>query len=512
MAAEDVEASLPASEGSNGERASSDHHSKHCSSKELPSDEVLDDRDAFKVAWTENDPRNPMNWSSLYRAWLAFQLAMLSFVGSFGASIMSPAQGQIAVYLHLPRDTAVLAVSLYVLGFAFGSMLWAPLAEVHGRKLSIIPAMFVAAMFEIGTATSTTAAAVFATRFLAGVFASASISNTAAAIGDFYSARKRGIPMALMSICIVGGPCLAPLVGASIAANSKMGWRWTAYMHAIMTLFLIGVSQLCLPETYHPVLLRREARRLRKVTGDSRHWHPQEQEKIKLSNVVTKYIGRPGRMLFTEPMVACISVYASYVFGLLFFLVQSFVVVFHDIRGYSIIVSTLPFIGMLIGIFFALVINLANQGPYAKAVSNNKGRPVPEARLPPMLLGGVLFSTGMLFFGWTSGPQYHWILPTIAAGFLGAGFNVVFQQCLNFLADTYGPYTASAMSVSTVLRSVLGCTLPLAAGPMFTAIGVGPGCSLLGGLSCLALPVPLIFMKYGLKLRKMSKFAPVPED
>lgn len=123
-------------------------------------------------------------------------------------------------------------------------------------------------------------------------------------------------------------------------------------------------------------------------------------------------------MLFTEPMVACIAVYGSYVFGLLFFLVQSFAIVFRDLRGYSIVVSTLPFIGLLLGVFIALIINLANQGPYAKAVSRNKGRAVPEARLPPMLLGGVLFSSGMFFFGWTAAPHYHWVLPTVAAGMI----------------------------------------------------------------------------------------------
>lgn len=115
-------------------------------------------------------------------------------------------------------------------------------------------------------------------------------------------------------------------------------------------------------------------------------------------------------------MVACIALYGSYVFGLLFFLVQSFTIVFHDLRGYSIVVSTLPFIGLLVGVFVALVINLANQGPYARAVTKNHGRAVPEARLPPMLLGGLLFSTGMFFFGWTAAPKYHWIIPTIAAG------------------------------------------------------------------------------------------------
>lgn len=42
---------------------------------------------------------------------------------------------------------------------------------------------------------------------------------------------------------------------------------------------------------------------------------------------------------------------------------------------------------------------------------------------------------------------------------------------------------------------------------MFDKLGVGPGCSLLAGFSCLAIPVPLIFMRYGAKVRSMSKFS-----
>jgi hypothetical protein len=44
---------------------------------------------------------------------------------------------------------------------------------------------------------------------------------------------------------------------------------------------------------------------------------------------------------------------------------------------------------------------------------------------------------------------------------------------------------------------------------MFHNLGVGPAMSILGGMAVLAIPVPFIFMKYGLALRKMSKFAPV---
>jgi DHA1 family multidrug resistance protein-like MFS transporter len=93
-----------------------------------------------------------------------------------------------------------------------------------------------------------------------------------------------------------------------------------------------------------------------------------------------------------------------------------------------------------------------------------------------------------------------------ATGFIGAGFNIAFQQCLNFLVDTYGPYAASAVSANTILRSVLACAMPMAARPMFVNLGIGPAASLLGGISCLALPVPLLFMRYGAALRRDSKF------
>lgn len=113
--------------------------------------------------------------------------------------------------------------------------------------------------------------------------------------------------------------------------------------------------------------------------------------------------------------------------------------------------------------------------------------------------------------GWTADPSIPWIVPTIGAAFIGAGFNVIFQQCINFLVDTYLVYAASAVSANTFLRSLLAAGLPLAARPMFNNLGVGPAMSILGGIAVLALPAPFIFMKYSLKLRKMSKFAPVKD-
>lgn len=96
---------------------------------------------------------------------------------------------------------------------------------------------------------------------------------------------------------------------------------------------MVALTFFAMPELYGPVLLKRKAQRMRKETGDNRYWHPQEYERMKPSNILTKYFSRPLRMLTTEPMVACIAVYASFVYGLLYMTLEVFPIVFLEERG-----------------------------------------------------------------------------------------------------------------------------------------------------------------------------------
>lgn len=313
-------------------------------------------------------------------------------------------------------------------------------------------------------------------------------------------------------MAVIGGPTIGPVIGAALTVNPSLGWRWTEYIEAIWVFAVAAMALWGMPELYSPVLLKRKAKRLRAETGDARYWSPHEKMKLDLNSIVTKQLSRPLKMLFTEPMVACIALYASFVYALLYLTLEVFPIVFREERGWSTVVATLPFLGLFVGVLVALAINIGNQPRYARIVDANKGKPVPEARLAPMVVGGVLFAIGLFWFGWTANPSIQWAAPVIATAFIGAGFNVIFQQCINFLVDTYGMYAASAVSANTFLRSILAAGFPMAARPMFLNLGVGPAMSILGGVACLALPVPFIFMKYGLKLRKMSTFAPVTKD
>ncbi|EFX02153.1 msf membrane transporter [Grosmannia clavigera kw1407] len=465
---------------------------------------------AFEVRFAAGDVEDPHNRSPATKAGLTLLLGGLAFAGSLGSSIVAPAQAAIAAEMAISREVTVLLMSLFLLGFAVGPMVWAPVSEAYGRRWSMLPALMVLGLFSIGSARSRTPAALLATRLLGGVFGSAPVSNVTAALGDLFAPRQRGVAMAFYSLCVVGGPFLAPVIGAAVVADPRLGWRWTLYLEAIVAFSVTLAAFVLLPETYAPVLLARRAARLRALPpadgGDSRFWHPHDLKPVTLRNVVSKHLSRPLRMLFTEPIVSCVAAYASFVYALIFLVLEVYPIVFREQRCYGPVVAYLPYLGLFVGALSAVVINLANQPLYLRAVDRNNGRAVPEARLPPIFVGGCLLPAGLFWFAWTAKPSVPWPVPTVAGGFIAAGFNIIFQQCLNYLIDCYGRYAASATSANTILRSLLACCLPLAARPMFINMGVGPTASLLGGISCVALPLPFLLMRYGARLRAMSKF------
>lgn len=323
-----------------------------------------------------------------------------------------------------------------------------------------------------------------------------------------WSRETRGVAVSLYAVAVNGGPSLGPIIGSAIITNPNLNWRWTGYILAIWVFVTFLLGLFFLPEVYPLVLLKKKAQALRKETNDSRYYHPHEHIKLDVHSIVTKQLSRPLVMLCTEAIVTCIALYASFVYGVMYLTLEVFPIVFDEIRGWEPVVASLPFLALIIGVISSVGLNIWNQYRYNTIAKEANGRAVPEARLPPMAFGAVFFVVGTFWFAWTAEPPHHWILPCLAALFIGAGFNCIFQQCLNFLVDVYGMYAASSTAAVTFLRSIMAAGLPLAAKPMIRALGVGPGVSIIGAVAAALLPIPFLFMKYGPKLRKMSKLTP----
>ena len=77
-----------------------------------------------------------------------------------------------------------------------------------------------------------------------------------------------------------------------------------------------------------------------------------------------------------------------------------------------------------------------------------------------------------------------------------------------YVVDTYTRYAASASAASSFLRSLAAFSFPPFVPYLFQNLGYGWGSSLLGLVALvLGIPAPLVFWKYGQRLRKKSLFA-----
>lgn len=93
---------------------------------------------------------------------------------------------------------------------------------------------------------------------------------------------------------------------------------------------------------------------------------------------------------------------------------------------------------MIIGQLIGGASIILSQPWYIRKLEANGGVTVPEWRLPHVMAGGVSFSIGLFWFGWTGyKADIHWMAPTASGVFTGFGLLVIFLQSLNYIIDAY---------------------------------------------------------------------------
>ncbi len=297
-------------------------------------------------------------------------------------------------------EVSLLGLSVLLCGFGLGPLIWAPLSEIFGRKPAVLIPYFLAAVFSFGTATAKDIQTIIITRFFAGFFGSAPVTNTGGVLGDIWSPTERGTAIVGYAFAVVGGPVLGPIVGGAIV-QSYLRWRWTEYLTGIIMLFILFLDVLILDESYPARLLVYKARRLRFETGNWALHAKFEEWDVSLKEMAIKFGVRPFQMLLT-PICFFVALYASFVYGILYANLAAFPIEFQEERGWNLLVGALPFLALLIGIILGGAANVFNTSYYNRRFIANGNKPVPEARLPPMMVGSIVFAGGLFMFGWTS--------------------------------------------------------------------------------------------------------------
>lgn len=198
----------------------------------------------------------------------------------------------------------------------------------------------------------------------------------------------------------------------------------------------------------------------------------------------------------------------AFVYGLLFLFFEGFPIAFEEVRGWKPQIAALPFLGLGIGVILAgggIVYHTMTI--YKRQIASTPGIPVPERRLPPMIVGAVILPPGMFWAAWTSHPSTPWPAQVAAYIVVGAGLFTIFVQGFKYIVDVYLNVANSAISGNTFARSFFGAGFPLFSTALYHNLGVPWATSLLGFISLALAPVPVLFFIYGKKIRSFSKNA-----
>lgn len=297
---------------------------------------------------------------------------------------------------------------------------------------------------------------------------------------------------------------LAPIISGFV---SVVSWRWTFWVGLIIA----GASLIplaFLPETYGPTILKHRAKRMRKETDNPNIFAAIELEKKGAKQMITVTLMRPLHMIAFEAIVLFTCLYLSLAYAIFYLFFEAYPVIFEGIYHMNTGVAGLAFLPILVGAVIALGIFIYCDGVLQRAKkANTHWASIEEyRRLPLACLGGPLYVISLLWLGWTAKPGIHWMVPMLAGVPFGIGFMLIFMALLNYVTDAYEIFAASAMSATSICRSIFGALLPLAAGPMYTALGISWASSLLGFLALAMCVIPFAFIKYGDRIRANSRF------
>lgn len=87
---------------------------------------------------------------------------------------------------YVSAEITTLALSLYVLGFAVGPVLLAPLSEYFGRQPVYVVSWFVLFIFQLPVALAPNIGTILVCRFIGGFAGGAPLTNTGGTVSDLW--------------------------------------------------------------------------------------------------------------------------------------------------------------------------------------------------------------------------------------------------------------------------------------------------------------------------------------
>ncbi|OAL35610.1 hypothetical protein AYO20_05229 [Fonsecaea nubica] len=472
------------------------------------------------VDWyATDDPENPQNWSRGKKTIVVLQIYLYTLAVYMGSAIFTPSEPVIVEKMGVSPNVAALGLSMYVLGYGIGPLIFSPLSEIPiiGRNPPYMITLGIFVVLSIPTAVVNSFPALVVLRFLQGFFGSPCLATGGASIGDIYSLLKLPYFLTGWAAFATAGPALGPIIsGFSVPATN---WHWSLW-EIVWLASPVYISLLfLLPETSASNILLRRAARLRKLTGNNNLKSQSEidQEKLTVNEVVIGNLWRPAQINILDPAVLFTSLYTALMYSIFYSFFEVFPLVYATgnpgkaTHGYGMNGGEigLIFLSISVGVSIAIALYVTYLHFVFEPEIRTRGLGEPERRLIPALPASLLLPIGLFWFAWTgnNSPKIHWIVPTLGVVVFTVGIFVLFQCIFIYIPLTYPQYAASLFAGNDFARSSIAAGAIHFSRPLFHNLGVGSGVSLLAGLTVGGIVGIFTLWKFGANLRARSRFA-----
>jgi DHA1 family multidrug resistance protein-like MFS transporter len=184
----------------NDARLELDENAEMSRTKSIPIVPKVTKSGAILVDWYfTDDQANPHNWTNRKRLLITLLICFYTFVVYTTSAIYTSSVPQIQEKFGVDNVLATLGLSLYVLGYGVGPLIFSPLSEIPriGRNPVYIITMFLFVVLSIPTALVNNFAGLMVLRFITGFFGSPCLASGGASLGDMYSLMN--LPYAMMA-------------------------------------------------------------------------------------------------------------------------------------------------------------------------------------------------------------------------------------------------------------------------------------------------------------------------
>ncbi|KAJ5354508.1 hypothetical protein N7541_005552 [Penicillium brevicompactum] len=439
------------------------------------------------IRWASTNPKHPRNWSLARKTWDIGLITLLELyttaISTSGSAAARSAQERLGISITLSQ---FLFVSTYLLAQALGGLVFPPYAEAFGRKKLYVVTTVVYSGF-------------------CAIIGGLTPPLLPGSIEDMFNSKDR-IWMMLTYIGSANiGVALGPVMSAYI--TFAFGWHWIFYIASMIT-GGIAMLLLTIKESRPSSILAREVKKLRKRTGIET-LEPLNHDTVPdWQTFVTVDLGRPLKLLFTEPIVFSASLMGGTAMAIIYLLTEALPHIY-EAKGFNHQQSSLPFLAIGLG----FILNIPGRLVDVRAVNELRRNDcfiAPEYKLSGLKFAAPVLAGALWWFAWTIPPSIqgvHWIVSVLALLGIGYGRSEIMIILTGYLADSYSAYTGSAFAAWGLVRSVLSAVFPLFAPAMFDNLGANVGVSVLAATMTVFIIVPILFRIYGKRLRERSKFA-----